>query len=146
MSSLPAVLVSSAPCHRTESAALWCSVCIRDAIRDFYLHHGRQLDYTLCRRQWIQDTRAHMQQMEKSLLDVAQGFTTVAIPGNAELQGEVDAARQQEQLHLAQQDVALDKIHAAATRVADLGLGMMHELRVRTVAPPARLKDELSVT
>ena len=87
-----------------------------------------------------------MQQMEKSLLDVAQGFTTVAIPGNAELQGEVDAARQQEQLHLAQQDVALDKIHAAATRVADLGLGMMHELRVRTVAPPARLKDELSVT
>lgn len=72
-----------------------------------------------------------MQQMEKALFDVGQGFTTVAIPGNAELQGEVDAARQQEQLHLAQQDVALDKIHAAASRVADLGLGMMHELRVR---------------
>jgi hypothetical protein len=43
-----------------------------------------------------------MQQMEKALLDVEQGFTTVAIPGNAELHGEVDAARQQEQLHLAQ--------------------------------------------
>lgn len=81
------------------------------------------------RRQWIQDTRAQTQQMEKALLDVAQGFTTVAIPGNAELQGEVDSARQQEQLHLAQQDIALDKIHAAAARVADLGLGMMHELR-----------------
>jgi hypothetical protein len=76
-----------------------------------------------------------MQQMDKALSDVEQGFTAVAIPGNAELQGEVDAARQQEQLHLAQQDIALDKIHAAASRVADLGLGMMHELRVR----PARL-------
>ena len=87
-----------------------------------------------------------MQQMEKALVDVAQGFTTVAIPGNAELQGEVDAARQQEQLHLAQQDVALDKIHAAATRVADLGLGMMHELRVRTVTSQVHVNCELSDT
>jgi hypothetical protein len=77
-----------------------------------------------------------MQQMEKALLDVEQGFTTVAIPANAELQGEVDAARQQEQLHLAQQDIALDKIYAAAARVADLNLGLQQELRVCPNLPP----------
>jgi hypothetical protein len=95
----------------------------------------------VCRRQWIQDTRAHMQQMDKALQDVEQGFTTVAIPGNAELQHDVEAARQQEQLALAKQDVALDKIHAAASRVADLGLGMMQELRVR---PLCTLPDDAS--
>eukprot|EP00892_Ulva_mutabilis_P004262 jgi/Ulvmu1/2207/UM013_0053.1 len=81
------------------------------------------------RRQWIQDTRAHTKQMQQSIESVEQGFTAVAIPGNAEMQGEVDEAGQHQQLTLAQQDMALDKIQQAAARVADLGLGMMHELR-----------------
>lgn len=68
--------------------------------------------------------------MQQAIESVEQGFTAVAIPGNAELQGEVDEAGQHQQLTLAQQDMALDKIQQAAARVADLGLGMMHELRV----------------
>lgn len=95
-----------------------------------------------CRRQWIQDTRAHTKQMQSSIESVEQGFTAVAIPGNAELQGEVDESGHHQQLTLAQQDMALDKIQAAAARVADLGLGMMHELRVQhrlAVTPPCRL-------
>lgn len=69
--------------------------------------------------------------MQQAIESVEQGFTAVAIPGNAELQGEVDESGQHQQLTLAQQDMALDKIQQAAARVADLGLGMMHELRVR---------------
>lgn len=69
--------------------------------------------------------------MQSAIENVEQGFTAVAIPGNAELQGEVDESGNHQQLTLAQQDMALDKIQQAAARVADLGLGMMHELRVR---------------
>jgi hypothetical protein len=83
------------------------------------------------RRQWIQDTQAHVNQIQSSLHNVFQSFTAVAVPGNVELHSEVASSNQQQQLALAHQDAALDRIEEAAARVGRLGLAIGDELRVR---------------
>jgi hypothetical protein len=86
---------------------------------------------SLCRRQWIQDTQAHVRQVLSSLENVDNGFPAIAIPGNAELHSDVNIANEQQQLALEQQDNALDRIEAAAKRVGELGLEIHRELGVR---------------
>lgn len=81
------------------------------------------------RRQWIQDTRAHVEQIQRSVEHAEQGFTAVAIPGNAGMDEEVGVARQQEQVMLEQQNQYLDQIAEAAGRVGQMGLAMGNELR-----------------
>ena len=84
----------------------------------------------MCRRQWIQDTQAHVRQVTDSLENVDQGFPATAIPGNAELHTEVNIANEQQQMAVAQQDDALDRIEKAAQRVGQLGLEIHRELGV----------------
>lgn len=72
-----------------------------------------------------------MKQIETALENIDQSFTSVAIPGNAELQSEVEGSNQLQETALAQQDAALDRIEEAAARVGRLGLAIGDELRVR---------------
>jgi hypothetical protein len=72
-----------------------------------------------------------------------QGFAAAVMPGNAELQHEIDSADARQQLALAQQDIALDKIDQAAGRVADLCVDMMHELNVRAGNPIRFFRHEI---
>jgi hypothetical protein len=97
------------------------------------VHASRVLTEHTCarRRQWIQDTRAHVRQVASSLGDVDHGFPAVAVPGNAELASEVNIANEQQQLVLEAQDEALDRIEKAAQRVGQLGLEIHRELGVR---------------
>ena len=83
------------------------------------------------RRQWIQDTQAHVRQVLSALENIDQGFPAISIPGNADLHSDVGAAQEQQQLALEQQDVALDRIEKAAQRVGALGLEIHREIGVR---------------
>ena len=91
----------------------------------------KQVLEALCRRQWIQDTQAHVKQVLEALENVDSGFPAVATPGNAELHAEVNIANEQQQMAIEQQDQALERIEQAAQRVGQLGLEIHRELGVR---------------
>jgi hypothetical protein len=82
------------------------------------------------RRQWIQDSRAHVGQVLQSLEHADRGLPGLSAGVEPGLRSEVSIVQEQQVLALEQQDLALDRIEKAAQRVGHLGLEIHRELGV----------------